>query len=69
MINFLPMAIALTVVPVQDTLNHDSLLSISSENNRIDSLVIIKREQNKNVANSTAGIQEPKCRLRRPPCP
>jgi hypothetical protein len=48
---------------LQDTFNHDSLVNIFYENNSIKSLVIIKREPNK------VGIEESKCRLRRPPCP
>jgi hypothetical protein len=48
---------------LQDALNHDSLLSIHYENNRINSLVIIKQDQNIGQTQPLEVGMKPKCLL------
>lgn len=52
---------------LQDTFNHNSLVSIYYENNRIESLVIIKQKQNSleipEAAFARSGSQGSKCHL------
>lgn len=48
---------------LQDAFNHDSLLSLFYENNKINSLVIIKRKQNRKVVEFSRGPVETICHL------